>query len=387
MKTLGIIGGLGPMATAYFMELIVSMTDAACDQEHLNMIIYNKPDTPDRTGFILKKSEDDPRPGIIDSGRRLKEQGADIIAIPCNTSHFFHAELEEKTGLPIINMIRETVLYLKSRGIKKAGILATDGTISTGLFQRELEKEGMEWVIPGSAGQKKVMHLIYDNVKAGKPIEENLFFDVKNELLNKGAQAIILGCTELSVIKRRYNLGCDILDGLEVLSKCAIERCGYKVRAEYEELIERTKPVKIPEKKMQTNVLEYLEQTWSRVPDKAAYANEKDSLTFKEVYDHSRAIGSFLAHRGYYKEPVVVFMEKHPNAIASFYGVVYAGCYYVPIDEEMPRHRIELIFKTLNPRAIIADEKMAAVAEEFNYSGEIFLHDEIITTPPIGRAA
>lgn len=135
---------------------------------------------------------------------------------------------------------------------------------------------------------------------------------------------------------------------------------------------------------MQTNVLEYLEQTWSRVPDKVAYANEKDTLTFKEVYDHSRAIGTFLAQKGYYKEPVVVFMEKHPNAIASFYGVVYSGCYYVPIDEEMPRHRIELIFKTLDPRAMIADDKMAAVAKEFNYSGEIFLHDEIISTPPDG---
>lgn len=240
MKTLGIIGGLGPMATAYFMELIVSMTDAACDQDHLNMIIYNRPDTPDRTDFILKKSEKDPRPFLIDSGLSLKKTGADLIAIPCNTSHFFHAELEEKIGLPVINMIRETSFYLKERGIKKAGVLATDGTISTGLFQKELEKEGMEWVIPDESGQKKVMRLIYDNVKAGKPIEENLFFDVKKELLNKDAQAIILGCTELSVIKRRYNLGADILDGLEVLSKCAIERCGYKVRDEYKELIERS---------------------------------------------------------------------------------------------------------------------------------------------------
>lgn len=238
MKTLGVIGGLGPMATAYFMELIISMTDAAKDQDHLNMIIYNRPDTPDRTDFIVGKSKEDPRPVLIDLGRQLRQQGADLIAIPCNTSHYFHEELEREIGLPVINMVRETVLYLKKYSIKKAGILATDGTIKTRLFQTELEKEGIKWVIPNAGDQKKVMRLIYDDVKAGRPIEENLFFDVKNALLSAGAQIIVLGCTELSVIKRGICLGPDILDGLEVLAKCSIEKCGYKLKAEYKELIE-----------------------------------------------------------------------------------------------------------------------------------------------------
>ena len=98
---------------------------------------------------------------------------------------------------------------------------------------------------------------------------------------------------------------------------------------------------------MQTNVLEYLEQTAPRVPDKVAYGNEDTEVTFVEVLRNAQAIGTFLKRQGHYKEPVVVFMRKHPNAIISFYGAVYAGCFYVPIDEEMPKHRIELTMDTL----------------------------------------
>lgn len=131
---------------------------------------------------------------------------------------------------------------------------------------------------------------------------------------------------------------------------------------------------------MQTNVLEYLEQTAPRVPNKVAYANDVDSVTFKEVYDRSRSIGTFLKKQGHYREPVVVFMQKHPNAIISFYGVVYSGCFYVPIDEEMPKHRIELIFQSLNPRAIICDDVTKKMVEEFNYQGNTYLYHDICET-------
>ena len=108
---------------------------------------------------------------------------------------------------------------------------------------------------------------------------------------------------------------------------------------------------------MQTNVLEYLEKTVVRLPDKLAFANENEGLTFKQVYDQSRAIGSFLYNKGFYNKPIVVFMKKHPNTIAAFFGTIYSGNYYVPLDEEMPTHRIELIFKTLNPKALICDDQ------------------------------
>lgn len=130
----------------------------------------------------------------------------------------------------------------------------------------------------------------------------------------------------------------------------------------------------------QRNVMEYLEKTVPTCPDKVAYSNEdpNSDITFAQVYDRSRAIGSLLYNKGYYKEPVVVFMKKHPNAIVAFFGCVYGGNYYVPLDEEMPRFRTELILKTLSPKVMICDETTEKIAKEMNFEGEILLYSEII---------
>lgn len=128
---------------------------------------------------------------------------------------------------------------------------------------------------------------------------------------------------------------------------------------------------------MQTNVLEYLEKTVVRLPEKVAFANEVEGLTFKQVYDQARAVGSFLHSKNFYNKPVVVFMKKHPNTITAFFGVIYSGNYYVPLDEEMPRHRIELIFETLKPQAIICDEDTREIVNTFNFDGEAYLYSDI----------
>jgi len=128
---------------------------------------------------------------------------------------------------------------------------------------------------------------------------------------------------------------------------------------------------------MQTNILEYLERTVTRVPDKVAFFNEETGLTFQQVYDQSRAIGTFLNREGFYKKPVVVFMKKHPKTIAAFFGAIYGGNYYVPLDEEMPRHRIELIMGTLEPGALICDETTESIATELNYTGNMYRYDAL----------
>ena len=120
---------------------------------------------------------------------------------------------------------------------------------------------------------------------------------------------------------------------------------------------------------MMTNLLTYLENTVVRLPDKVAYADGTDALTFRQVYDQARALGTALSRAGYYREPVVVFMGRHPNTVTAFLGVLYAGCYYVPLDEEMPAHRIELIFQSLNPRCAVCDAKTAELLKGFGWSG------------------
>ena len=132
---------------------------------------------------------------------------------------------------------------------------------------------------------------------------------------------------------------------------------------------------------MQNHVLDYLDSTVKRVPDKIAFANENDALTFQEVYDQNRAVATFFMEKGLYKEPIVVFMNKHPKTITAFFGVINSGNFYVPIDEEMPRVRIDLILDNLKPRAIICDAQTVEIAKDFKFDGELYLYDELIQTP------
>ena len=191
MRTLGVIGGLGPIATAHFMELIIRMTEAQTDQEHLDMIIYNRPSIPDRTSYILDQSKPNPLPEMIRVGNTLARQGAKLIAIPCMTAHYFHRELTRYIEAPIVHAIHETAVHLKKHGITRAGIMATDGTIRSKLFQQELEKHGITPVIPGAEGQKCVMSVIYDDIKANRPAGMDKFDLAARDLREAGAQAII----------------------------------------------------------------------------------------------------------------------------------------------------------------------------------------------------
>ena len=239
MKRLGVIGGLGPMASAYFLELLVQMTDAATDQEHLDVILLCRPTIPDRTAAILDPSRESPVPMMREAARELERIGACCIAVPCITSHHFFEELQSAVSIPFLHLVRETVSHLREQGVKKAGILATTGTIRTRLFQDELERQGLSYVIPDEAGQEKVMHLIYKNVKAGLRPELPLFEEVSTGLRKQGAECAILGCTELSLIKRDYPLGPGYLDALEVLAKASIEFCEKPLKPDFQNLITR----------------------------------------------------------------------------------------------------------------------------------------------------
>jgi len=126
------------------------------------------------------------------------------------------------------------------------------------------------------------------------------------------------------------------------------------------------------------NVLEYLDEIALRLPDKPAFCDDGLQLCFGELDRRSRAVGSALAAQGFYGEPVVVFMEKGPAAVSAFFGTLRAGCFYVPLDEEMPRHRIELIFELLNPRAVVYDQSTRAALEGLDFQGAALLYDDLI---------
>ena len=238
-KILGVIGGLGPIATAHFMELVINMTDVDTDQQHLPMIVYNMPFIPDRTAYILDNTKENPLPKMLEIGRNLQTQGVTCIAVPCVTAHYFMDKLETGVEVPLINGVRETVAHLKENGIQKVGIMATDGTIRSGIFHRELEQQGLLPIAPSVSAQADVMHLIFNNVKAGKAAEMDRFAAAAEDLRSQGAQVIILGCTELSLIKRDEKIGAGFIDAMEVLARQSVLACDKPLKKEYDCLITR----------------------------------------------------------------------------------------------------------------------------------------------------
>ncbi len=236
MKKLGIIGGLGPMATAYFMRRIIELTDAATDQENIEMVIFNCPSIPDRTGYILGECQESPLPKIIDLARELEHQNVDYIAMPCITAHYFHDQLADSVFIPVSNGIKEAAEYLGQRGIRKVGILATDGTASMHLFDSVFKDYDIKCIYPEPEAQKLVMSIIYDDVKAGRRPNMDEFELVKLQLLGEGAEVVILGCTELSILKRDNDLGPKVLDIVDVLAADCVKKCA-KARPECEHLI------------------------------------------------------------------------------------------------------------------------------------------------------
>lgn len=229
-KTLGIIGGLGPMASAQFMELLTAMTDAVTDQEHIEAILYSRPATPDRTAFLLGKSEEDPLPFMRETGLRLEQMGAEVLAIPCMTAHSFFPQLQAAFHAELLNPITGSAALLREQGVRRAGIMATDGTLQVGLFQEALSAAGIEPVVPDETHQREVMRMIYEQVKSGKPADLECFHAVAHAMRVRGAEYIILGCTELSVIREQQEIGAGFLDAMAVLAASSITACGYDVK-------------------------------------------------------------------------------------------------------------------------------------------------------------
>ena len=228
-KTLGILGGLGPAASVYFYQLITRHTEALCDQDHLDIVLISKASIPDRTDYILGKSGESPLPAMVQGVKKLAEAGAQLIAIPCNTAHYFYDEIERLSPVPVLNIVRETVLLAKDAGIRKLGIMATEGTVLSGTYQKVCASLGVESVLPEASSLQALMDIIYKEIKTAKEPDMEAFLAVADELYKNGAEAIVLGCTELSLIRglEKYS-EYRFIDSLHVLAFRAIEACGKK---------------------------------------------------------------------------------------------------------------------------------------------------------------
>ena len=230
-QKIGIIGGMGPMASQLFYKLVTDHTAADCDQDHLNMVILSDTAMPDRTAAILSGKIQPVRQQLLQDAQLLEQCGCSAIGITCNTAHYFANLIQGELHIPILHMINETVNAIaKAAPGSKVALLATDGTIKTGIYQEPMEAAGLHPYILPPEMQKNVMYQIYDRIKSGKPRDDEKWRQLDAHLKAAGCDCAVLGCTELSVIKADNCLDSFYIDPLEVLARKVITFAGKEVK-------------------------------------------------------------------------------------------------------------------------------------------------------------
>lgn len=223
MKTIGIMGGMGPMATVDLMRKIIMATPAACDQEHIPMLVDNNSQIPDRTRAI-KGMGASPAPEMVKTAKRLMMGGADFIIIACNTAHYFLPEILPQISIPVLSIIDVAVASIQEKGYKNVGLLATSGTVSTGLYQESLAANGIHCFAPAPELQHLVDDMIYDGVKANNAdYDTSAVRELLTDMQQQGAEAFILGCTEVPVAVSMYGLQGNFIDSTDELAKAAVK--------------------------------------------------------------------------------------------------------------------------------------------------------------------
>ena len=229
-KTIGVIGGMGPLATADLFQKIVLHTEASTDQEHPRVCVDSNTAIADRTEALLHGGAD-PVPEMVRSAKRLESIGADFLVMPCNTAHGFYDQVAAAVDIPVLHMISLTRDALKRRGVRTAGLLATDGTIETGIYQHVFDGSGIALLTPDAADQAAVMDIVYNGVKAGDLAHDaSLFRRACENLLERGAETLILGCTELPPAFELYHLDYPNTDPTLELALAAIRYAGCEVK-------------------------------------------------------------------------------------------------------------------------------------------------------------
>lgn len=233
MKTIGIIGGMGPLATADLFQKIIMLTDAGCDNDHIHIVIDNNTEIPDRTDCILHGGRS-PVKYLVQSAVKLQCMGADALVMPCNTAHYFYDEITKFIDIPLISMIEETAKEVArlSGPDSKTGLLGTEGTCRAGVYDKVFQKYHLDLLKPSEADQKYVTELIY-GIKAGREdLNTADILRVMDHLRQQGAKTFILGCTELPVAFQTLSIGGSYIDPTRVLARAAVRFAGAKYKEE-----------------------------------------------------------------------------------------------------------------------------------------------------------
>lgn len=235
LKTIGVLGGMGPEAGARFLEEIIKACGAGRDQDHPPVILCSLPQVPDRTEAILHGGPD-PVPALRHGLSVLARAGADFAAISCISAHYFWPRFAPRSPLPLFSLIDETLTALQRMrpSPKRIGLLATTGTIRSGILARPFEAIGFRVVLPPAASQARIMTAIYGRkgikagITAGPPREA--LREAAGELVRAGAQAVLAGCTEIPLVLRAGDLPVPFLDPMVIGARAAVRLSGAPLR-------------------------------------------------------------------------------------------------------------------------------------------------------------
>jgi aspartate racemase len=224
-RIIGILGGMGPEATADFYQEIIRLTPAKRDQDHIPVLMYSNPQIPERTAGITGDGED-PTPCLLDSARLLEKAGAGIIAVPCNSAHYFLPRVRPYLNIPILDMIEETFRSTSTLigDAKAVGLLATQGTVASGVYHDAFARYGVQVLVPDAADQKLIQEAIF-LIKAGRydRNRQDTFEKIGFMLASAGAKAIILGCTEIPLAFKVDRVDYPVVNATRVLAQAAVD--------------------------------------------------------------------------------------------------------------------------------------------------------------------
>jgi len=231
-KVIGVLGGMGPEATALFFRLLVRSTDAATDQDHARILVWNNPRIPPRSEAIISGGPS-PLPALLEGLTLLERGGAGLVVMPCLTAHHFASELAAAAGVPLVDLIGETLAHVRKAfpALKTAGLLASPGTIRSGLFSKAFAGAGIGILVPAPREQEAVTAAILE-IKAGRTSgrPRTLILRAARALAARGAEAVIAACTEVPLVLRPADLACPFLDPMTIGARACIRKAGYAVK-------------------------------------------------------------------------------------------------------------------------------------------------------------
>jgi len=235
LKTIGVLGGMGPEAGAYFFERIIRETAAGRDQDHPPVILCSLPQVPDRTPAILHGGPS-PVPAILRGLRALEKAGADFAVMSCISAHYFYPRLAPRSPLPLFSLIDDTLAAIgKMRPVPRTiGLIATTGTVRSGIVAQPFEAAGLEVIVPSARDQKRVMTAIYGRkgIKAGvtEGPPREILLGIAGGLVRRGAGAILAGCTEIPLVLRAPDLPVPLVEPMAIGARAAVRRAGARLK-------------------------------------------------------------------------------------------------------------------------------------------------------------